>query len=1044
MDRHLIELDGIVRDLFRTGALWEKKSGDERTQGLRILEAGVEAVSKSRWFGDKSALIIPARYGLQGQVSFILDEHGCYAYRGKESDNEQLQKAALAFAKYYALIRQSKHGASRAVRDLTHFNHDSYVHVVVDEQGGVNLMYPKRNLELDRDHLSRLKLDREPDHALPGLVKSQSGEPIHFKYPNNSIFKEITEAWAGDELRQSLTENFDEVLALFQSLTGPDDQPAKGSGYAMACLGKLGKDSGLRHIYYCPSVLSYVGTLEGSPPAVMVVCTWEPLSESEVRAFEGFSTIIWGAITSLELRAQRERARLSAKQAATSTNLTRTLSHNTGSHSLNALGSDEKLDAAFKRIEECIAKKPLPGAVYKNAEGTKPDNAVNSTPFNKDMSQQRRVWLGIYNNYLRERMDLLADITTAIPMYETSKALVQDVLRGFERNYLLTTTIAGANEFDYRFAYTLPYGQDDINAAIPGDALGLQCCWLILENMIRNSAKHGAHPAGEPVVYSVNVAVHTNNDYLRVRITEKHPKRTAASAAKLAEARNTDIDKEVLDENDQVRQTALGMLEMKAACAYLRKVGMDEIDDVDYRTQAPLPLLKAISGDDGEFGYQFFLRQTKGVLHVESDEVIRSLPLAGTADDDSPRALGKFLNAGVCDHPLLLIKLEDAKSLGDLISALLTDINAFPHEMLLCSSLIPTQQALDEMIDTAAVDLGVNNKLTAALAHSASILKRSLYLIGHGEYESMLPLADEDRLLNGRRIWLSHRMSSELEQIPFGLNTHLHTDELRKYQSPNAEHGIRVDYAPHSGSKKFEEVLSEFLKPEADPPSGSSPINLSDRLRDLFRQGHRRAYVLRFPSSVEHVMSTQNQSMPPVRGALLTQTHVAYWIKATAVIDERIQQAAQTDTYSLGSQGGKHGQPDIIGIERLLAAANVFTPPTTINLQQNTFTDELWTKLLEWLGKLGPMLSYTYVHLGVLEKFSAALKPSVSELIDQIKEVLPRVRIIVISGRGKPHNLPDGELFVNYSAASQYLAQTYTRAPVLLSALSHSARRLKH
>lgn len=736
------------------------------------------------------------------------------------------------------------------------------------------------------------------------------------------------------------------------------------------------------------------------------------------------------------------RIRKEAARAGMSTNLARTLSHNTGSHSLNALGSDEKLDAAFKRIERCIDKEPLPGAVY-SVKDAEPHNAVHSVPYNEDDSQQRRVWLGIYNNYLRERMDLLADITTAIPMYETSKALVKDVLRGFERNYLLTTTIAGANEFDYRFAYALSDGQEDVNAAIPGDALGSQCCWLIMENMIRNSAKHGAHPPDEPVVYSVNVEVHTN-DYLRVSITEKHPDRNALDAAELATARNTDIDAEVLDKNDQVRQTALGMLEMKAACAYLRKVGMDEIDDMEYRTNAPLPLLKAISGDDREFGYQFFLRRPKGVVHVLSDEAIKSLPPAGTADDDSPRALRALLNAGVCDHPLLLIKLEDAKILGVFISALLTDINAFPHEMLLCSSLIPTQQALDDLIDAAVGPLKSSDKPSAALVHSASVLKMSIYLIDKAEYASALQHSGQERLLQLRRIWLTRRMTAEQEHIPLGINTHLYSEELERYQSTSAKQGISVDYAPHNeNSKGFEEALIEFLKPEASTASGGAPLDLCDQLREHYMQGKRRAYVLRFPSSVEHVMETQKQSIPPVRQALLTQAHVAYWLKATAVIDERIQQAAQTDTYSLGAQKGKQGQTEIIAIERLLAAAGVFTPPTTINLQQNTFNNGLWTELLGWLGKLRPMLSYSYVHLGVLEKFSATLERPVSELIAQIKTDLTGVRIIVISGRGKPHTLPPGELFVNYSAASQYLTQTYTRAPVLLSTLSHSARRLK-
>lgn len=48
----------------------------------------------------------------------------------------------------------------------------------------------------------------------------------------------------------------------------------------------------------------------------------------------------------------------------------------------------------------------------------------------EQLSIGRRKLLATYNNYLRERMDLLADITTAVPAFEMPKQLVEDFVEG--------------------------------------------------------------------------------------------------------------------------------------------------------------------------------------------------------------------------------------------------------------------------------------------------------------------------------------------------------------------------------------------------------------------------------------------------------------------------------------------------------------------------------------------------------------------------------------------------------------------------------------
>ena len=175
------------------------------------------------------------------------------------------------------------------------------------------------------------------------------------------------------------------------------------------------------------------------------------------------------------------------------------------------------------------------------------------------------------------------------------------------------------------------------------------------------------------------------------------------------------------------------------------------------------------------------------------------------------------------------------------------------------------------------------------------------------------------------------------------------------------------------------------------------------------------------------------------------QHHFTSWMKGVAVLDERVQRCAEND-YFTPKNSNKDALP--VAVKHLLAMGQIFVPPAkTLGLERD-LSPAKWEELLKWLGSFREALRYICIHLSVLEKFTRSVKMDhvgearLEDLLGALRKANPCVRIIIVSGRGQPGNLPKAELFMSYSALSQYTTQTYQRAPVLLNLLCHGARRL--
>ncbi len=311
--------------------------------------------------------------------------------------------------------------------------------------------------------------------------------------------------------------------------------------------------------------------------------------------------------------------RTQAVKAAIAQVMARNMSHNIGSHVYsNLLGKD---------VED-VCRNDVTGSYH-------------SAPLFESTPDRSVPQLAFFNRYMKARMDYLSEITFGVSDLFTTKRIYGDVMKELDSVRVLLNHIAGVANFNYRF--DLFHGQEklcpsnDIGAAFPNDILGCQAFYNIIENVIRNTAKHHFGKTNErPVTFTIRFK-DIENPYTRgivkdadglycVEIDDGLPKEDIDD---LVLSLNHLLNKPVLDKDtNNLRGTALGLLEMKASAAFLRQISMVDTDSDDYRFTdddsdyhrsggvCRMVILKAFKTKDEALGYRFFMQKPKEFLLV--------------------------------------------------------------------------------------------------------------------------------------------------------------------------------------------------------------------------------------------------------------------------------------------------------------------------------------------------------------------------------------------------------------------------------------------
>lgn len=173
--------------------------------------------------------------------------------------------------------------------------------------------------------------------------------------------------------------------------------------------------------------------------------------------------------------------------------MARNMSHNFGSHVLSRLvdptGVSEEIILSDDNVQYLSSFYQI---IFEDGEDEK-----NRVHYNRLVSY--------FLSYLKTRQDLLADIVSGVPQVRTSKEFIHEVIAGLDKNRLLLNRISGVQDFKFKFRFegdinkcadencvhNKTCGCKDKLVAIHNDIMGQHCLYIIIENIIRNTAKHG-------------------------------------------------------------------------------------------------------------------------------------------------------------------------------------------------------------------------------------------------------------------------------------------------------------------------------------------------------------------------------------------------------------------------------------------------------------------------------------------------------------------------------------------------------------------------
>lgn len=304
-----------------------------------------------------------------------------------------------------------------------------------------------------------------------------------------------------------------------------------------------------------------------------------------------------------------------ATRAAISQVMARNASHNIGSHVLSKFKAKEHILTDNPNESYAIESPPVvgksdPGSrTVKSTIQYKGHNHLNTFEVYDDNGAlayyDNESLIAYFNEYLKNRMDLLADIATSDPVMENPKFLYTEIFKGFDRNRILLNRISGVSDPKLKFGFeltdsrkdrstpvTIKAVKKDILVSMTNDVLGAQAFYIILENIIRNICKHSRRGISQDKPIKITIDVGENSDhpmFYEVSVFDNLPmssfpagelddtvssdkmRPVPGSIEELLVKRNSDFNKDLIDKTDQsLRPTGLGTIEMDVCASYLR------------------------------------------------------------------------------------------------------------------------------------------------------------------------------------------------------------------------------------------------------------------------------------------------------------------------------------------------------------------------------------------------------------------------------------------------------------------------------------------
>lgn len=739
-----------------------------------------------------------------------------------------------------------------------------------------------------------------------------------------------------------------------------------------------------------------------------------------------------------------------AVRSAISQVMARNMSHNIGSHVLSRMVN---VDAIKKFIDAPLAL---------SSKSTL-NNQYNGFLSNNEFASDAVRLIATFNSYLKSRMDFLADVTTGVPTVENSKWFFKELLSGIDKNRLLLDRISGISNFHFKIIAknsvnkkeevftiteqpknnsTQAEGEktkyeisNDLMVSIPNDILGCHALYIIIENIIRNCVKHGINrdedKKGKCAENPLNICIEIkncveseNNELYEVTIFDdglitgedsiefnkeeknKYENYTNKINGKITTNR---LDKLVFDQNYRLNQSILkdgslrkgswGLIEMDASAAYLRKIPVEQIDQdsfnidlrqTDYSKNSYYPEEEPPNSEIENF--------------IKQPNILKAIAVNG-------RHLGYRL---FLFKPREVLIIDDGNILDsidinqrtELLNGgiLLCDTNNSEKNFLFNSKKIYNHKLVVVISDKPEKIISKNQT-----GISERILRISVKNAQNQELLSLLP--SKPRKFK-EELWKTY-----IKSIPydfyhryFGLTYNNFCEEI-----VNKESKCEANYFDHGDGFEIEDYNDSDIKPKYKEIKYSAVEGFMPQKND----------VIKF---IQYVESIHNKIV---------------------IIDERIQEYAKHGKYS-AIDGNE------IKVSDIYESTNIYVPTDKVcDLGIQNFDLE-YNKIFKFFEDHSDA-NFFVIHLGIIEKLiqSHNRREDVFHTFNKekgIKEFLEETicntykidysRLVIISGRGIPHNLPSDTRYLNFSIISQYMIDL--RFKYLLSEAIFSARKIKN
>ena len=713
-------------------------------------------------------------------------------------------------------------------------------------------------------------------------------------------------------------------------------------------------------------------------------------------------------ISSKELREREAKLNRRSIQYAVSQVFVRNMSHNIISHVMVNLQDKE----AIQNIGKMINKGNYTG--------------INLTKEEANSVLSKEYQLAILNKYNSNRCLYLNEATYSVSKFVENMNVYSDLFRKLDENRIFLNLISAVDNFKYRFSF-LSQGEvltkeNDIAVMIPGGSLGQQAFYNIIENIIRNTAKHSGNRESKEVTFTVNFSEYDENIDMLGNITalkqflnlySENPemvnlmygsswffKKDIDYWEKILELPQKyyqveiydDIDKGMLTEDvvdnlngrifgsviekDALRSHSLGILEMKASAAFLRQIDIVQIDpsipeggEADF-----IPFIMAFvhqQGDKKSIGYRFFMKKVEKYLVICPKEYT-------LLTDENKNKSSKWKNVGI-----ELISVEDfLEKIESKVS--------FNHEFV----LLLTQEAKEEV--GAIGEYFYSN-------HKEKKENRRKYRISE---LSLLPerlmYIEEDFLSEVGETQIEEFFSQKIWEQWEGIRKEgnknylaINTKTIKTGTFANYDDCKQVVFHNHLYSMEdWEKVVKEINKDKITVEPLSSAAQRKLPYFDIY-QSSLDNYVIEIRKNDKY---------------FITQQLIEAYFNKVIVIDERIQKFASAPFFTNGNE--TLYQRDIFD------HINVLMPKAEeVDLNNESLSDEYIQRIEEFITENIPESEFLVVHYGLFERIYG--KENHNEMLNsKLLEWSKLIRTIVVTGRGQHtlEGLPEAVNYLNLSS----------------------------